>query len=380
MRILFITTLSHSQWGGSEELWIRTAFQALKSGVQADILVYNWGNLHPRLVELSSAGAYLYFRYTNYKTRKILPRIINRIFGKRRSNRQFKFLFHRRRPDFIVISQGGTFDLGYPNQHWLSEFLIQINTPYLVICQNNADTGYVPGKEIREVIAKVFGKAKEVLFVSKRNLDVAERQLYSNIERGNTIWNPVNLKQVQIQQWNHSEIAEFAVVAALKCSHKGQDLLFEVLSSKKWINRSWILNLYGMGEDAEYLKELASFYQMKDRVVFHGYVEDIHQIWHQNHILLLPSLGEGMPLALQEAMLCGRCAVATDVAGNSELVIDGKTGFLAEAPTVKLFDKVLEKAWGSKGKWKQMGENAFLLAKEKVDLTPEITLFNKFQF
>jgi hypothetical protein len=33
-------------------------------------------------------------------------------------------------------------------------------------------------------------------------------------------------------------------------------------------------------------------------------------------------------------MLCGRAAIVTDVGGHSEIINDGVTGFLAQAPTV----------------------------------------------
>jgi glycosyltransferase involved in cell wall biosynthesis len=45
----------------------------------------------------------------------------------------------------------------------------------------------------------------------------------------------------------------------------------------------------------------------------------------------MASSGEGKPLALTEAMLCGRPAVVTDVGGNAELVSDRVTGFVTQS-------------------------------------------------
>jgi glycosyltransferase involved in cell wall biosynthesis len=45
-------------------------------------------------------------------------------------------------------------------------------------------------------------------------------------------------------------------------------------------------------------------------------------------VFVLPSLNEGMPNALLEAMACGLPAVATSVAGNTELIQDRVNGFL----------------------------------------------------
>lgn len=48
-------------------------------------------------------------------------------------------------------------------------------------------------------------------------------------------------------------------------------------------------------------------------------------------IYLHPSRWEGMPVALIEAQLCGLPAIATDVVGNRDVVIAGKTGFLCRS-------------------------------------------------
>lgn len=45
-------------------------------------------------------------------------------------------------------------------------------------------------------------------------------------------------------------------------------------------------------------------------------------------IYLHPSRWEGMPIALIEAQVCGVPAVATDVVGNRDVIVDGETGFL----------------------------------------------------
>jgi len=56
-------------------------------------------------------------------------------------------------------------------------------------------------------------------------------------------------------------------------------------------------------------------------------------------------------------MLCGRSVVATDVAG-AEVVEDGITGFLAEAPSVRCVGNALERFWGRKEKAKEIGAAA----------------------
>src|SRR6185369_7034394 len=78
-------------------------------------------------------------------------------------------------------------------------------------------------------------------------------------------------------------------------------------------------------------------------------------IWSANQVLLMPSHGEGTPLAALEAMMYARPVVATDVGGNAEIIHDGVTGFIAEAATVNSFSKTLERAWQARAQWHEMG-------------------------
>jgi glycosyltransferase involved in cell wall biosynthesis len=149
-------------------------------------------------------------------------------------------------------------------------------------------------------------------------------------------------------------IWRLACVARLDPSAKGQDLLLQVLGHSRWRERPVEVNLFGTGPWEVGLNKLADFLRLKS-VRFHGHVDDVSSIWAGNHILVLPSRFEGLPLALVEAMWCGRPAIVTNVAGNAELCADGETGFVAAAPAVELLGQTLEVAWEHRHKWSQMG-------------------------
>jgi hypothetical protein len=67
---------------------------------------------------------------------------------------------------------------------------------------------------------------------------------------------------------------------------------------------------------------------------------------------------EGTPLAMVEAMICGRPIVGTAVAGIPEWVRDGYTGFIANGPDVRSYGEALERAWERKAEWRAMGQRA----------------------
>ena len=117
------------------------------------------------------------------------------------------------------------------------------------------------------------------------------------------------------------------------------------------------LNLFGAGPAEPELRRMAETLKLAN-VHFRGYVSDINAIWRQNHLLVLPSRYEGLPLALVEAMWCGRPSVVTDVGGNAELCLDDESGFVASAATVSCFAHALERAWNRRKDWLQMGHAA----------------------
>ena len=67
---------------------------------------------------------------------------------------------------------------------------------------------------------------------------------------------------------------------------------------------------------------------LTDRFYFLGFQQDVAPILRAADVMALPSLAEGLPLAVLEAMACGRPVVATPVGGVAEAIDDGKTGLL----------------------------------------------------
>jgi len=117
------------------------------------------------------------------------------------------------------------------------------------------------------------------------------------------------------------------------------------------------------------LERMARALGLANRVVFAGYA-GVDKIWANNHVLVLPSRFEGLPLTIVEAMLCGRPVVATDVAGNSEVIDEGVTGFLAHAPTAGSMADALERFWGNRHEAQIMGEAASKKMRQRYENDP----------
>lgn len=86
--------------------------------------------------------------------------------------------------------------------------------------------------------------------------------------------------------------------------------------------------LAGSGTEQEGLEARARDLGISTRISFLGYRSDIPTLLASCDVFVLPSLYEGFPLSILEAMAAGRPVVATAVGGTPEAIIDGVTGYL----------------------------------------------------
>ena len=84
----------------------------------------------------------------------------------------------------------------------------------------------------------------------------------------------------------------------------------------------------GDGEERSRLEDRARQLHIADRVRFLGSRQDVPALLACCDVFVLPSLYEGLPLSVLEAMAAGRPVVATSISGTDEAVVDGVTGLL----------------------------------------------------
>ena len=89
--------------------------------------------------------------------------------------------------------------------------------------------------------------------------------------------------------------------------------------------------IVGFGEEEARLKQMAKALGVEQRVVFAGYRGDVKQLLKVVEAFAFPSLQEGLPVALMEAMAAGLPIVCSRIRGNVDLVEDGQGGYLFDA-------------------------------------------------
>ena len=91
-----------------------------------------------------------------------------------------------------------------------------------------------------------------------------------------------------------------------------------------------VLLIAGRGPDEAKIKALAKELGLAEKVSFLGVRPDIPRLMNVADAYVMSSAWEGLPMVLLEAAATELPVVTTDVGGSSDVVIDGRTGFVVE--------------------------------------------------
>ncbi|MBI1806087.1 MAG: glycosyltransferase [Ignavibacteria bacterium] len=132
------------------------------------------------------------------------------------------------------------------------------------------------------------------------------------------------------------------VVAGLN-NQKGHEHLLRAIPSVIEEKNNIVFLFVGDGHLRYSLESLARELGVADHIIFAGNRSDVPQILAASDLFVLPSLFEGMPLSVLEAMAASKAVVATNVDGTAEAVEDGITGFLVPSKnSAALADKIIQ--------------------------------------
>lgn len=337
-RIAFISSLGGNAWGGSEELWAATALALHGRGWPVLGASQALPEPPPRLRQLAAAGVPL----LGYPAAR--DAAVARVFE----------ALEALRPDLVVVSQGH-YLVGF---EWL-ELLQKRGWRYAPLVHVAND--WRLAEPLMARVAAVFRGAAASFFVSEATRGQTERMLACAIPRTELVRSPCRVPWNAELPWPDAARPSLACVARLQHPVKGHDLLLEALADPELRAEAEALGLdltlYGEGAHRPYLERLRDHYRLP-WVRFGGQVEDIRGLWRRHQLLVLPSRFEGLPLAILEAMLCGRPVLCTEAGGNHELVEDGRSGWLVPAASSRHLALGLRRALAERERWPAMGRAA----------------------
>jgi len=355
MRTAFISTILAYPWGGADTLWTRAAEAASARGDRLFLSLSPLTAGHARIAALRDAGAVLHLRTPGPATPSFGQRV-KRKLGLSPLSPEVGLIaaLENFRPDLVVFSLGGTYDLLlYPQ---LTAWLRAGGVKFRLIANWQSEHPHLSAHDL-DFIRATFAAADALCFVSSRNLAVTRRHLLAPLPNARVLHNPLRWQPADTSPWPVSQEVRLATVSRLD-EGKGIHLLLHALAETGPQLPPWHLEIFGLGPQEAELRATIAHLGLGDRVVLRGHVGDLRDIWKDNELLCATAIDDGVPMTIPEAMLCERPVLSTCVGGAEDWIEHGRTGFLCPAATVPLLAAALLKAFAARDRWAGIGQAA----------------------
>ena len=368
MNILFVST-SEWVWGGSEELFAASALALRAKGHAVHLVRSTLDRTHPRIAALADAGC----RLTDFDrvvpsrlaaaVDVALPRRYALDAGRLGAIGMFGILV-RHRPDLVVVNQTGSFDGAY-----LTRAARLARRPYVLVVQQAGDLDWPTDAAAPDGAPRVRAGAE--LGVRVRAQPPTDRGSARRHDRPSS-----RDTQPGSHDWSAADAfgpgagrARVGVRRPARAAGEGPGRPGARTSATE-VARSPV--------DGDVLRRRApanGHRRPRPHARRPPGARGGAGGGHRGRLAAAPRPRAALPqrrppLALLEAMACGRPAVVTDVGGCAEVVEDGRSGFVAAAPTVAALDAALERAWAARRGWAALGARAAERVWEVADRDP----------
>lgn len=160
------------------------------------------------------------------------------------------------------------------------------------------------------------------------------------------------LKYMLRKQLDIPENATVILSVGELSERKNHRIVIKALAELK--NSNIIYIICGQGKLDKYLKDLAL--EQNISLKLFGFIQDMTKVYAAADIFVFPSVQEGLPVALMEAMSAGLPIICSDIRGNRDLIKHGLGGYLVETNNYKDYIHSIEKLLSNNTVAKSMKE------------------------
>ncbi len=147
---------------------------------------------------------------------------------------------------------------------------------------------------------------------------------------------------------------EFVVISAGRLDiNKNNETIIRAIAKVSGIH----LLICGDGEERENLIKLSNKLGVSDRIHFLGNRTDIVDLYKISNAFIMMSFREGLSRSIMEAMASGLPCIVSEVRGNTDLIDNGKNGFLYHSKDVDGIADGIKKLANNVDLCKRMGDN-----------------------
>jgi glycosyltransferase involved in cell wall biosynthesis len=189
-----------------------------------------------------------------------------------------------------------------------------------------------------------------MIVLNQHDYDIGRQFCHGHIHLLQTIGIDNNHIQARVQQSDKS-----AVRKALNLDHgrplvcyagrltraKGADQFMRIAQRALNLGADVTFAIAGFGPLEGELKQFIEQHQLQDRVIMLGWNSEMIELLAASDILCFPTLYEGAPVIVQEAMAVGTVVVTSDAPGPVDLVEHNQTGLIAPAGDIERFANLI---------------------------------------
>ena len=215
----------------------------------------------------------------------------------------------------------------------------------------------------------VFSRCDMLIFNSEEERSNLSENLGMDINRYQIIMPSVRIESVSARELREElGLSKELIISYIGRLHpiKGVRHLIEAVSG---IEEDFKVLIVGDGPQREELKNMVKKRGLENKILFLGFRRDIPKILASTDIFVLPSLSEGLPRAILEAMAAGKACVVTDIGLPVE---DHKTAIVVPPQNVEELRKAIELLLRDHELRQELGENARRFIYEKCSVENEI--------
>ena len=132
------------------------------------------------------------------------------------------------------------------------------------------------------------------------------------------------------KELNIPQDAVLSLFLARFTGHKQPLVLLNAFEKALQQNPDLYLLMVGDGDEKQAALEIVKRAGIGNRVVFQNFRQDVPAVLAAADIFILPSLWEGLPIGLLEAMSMGKAIIASNVDGTTDIIEHNKNGHLIE--------------------------------------------------
>ena len=197
------------------------------------------------------------------------------------------------------------------------------------------------GSDLNYMKGSIMSRLKKFILKNINSLTTQSPHLIDTAKKlnfiGTAIYSPLGIDTLSYNPDHYSEDIrskypgkKILLYVGNLIKDKGLDFLLTALQQISQKEPNIVLLIIGTGNEKEQLIKLICKLNIRDRVDFLGRVQELQSFYASADIFVLPSLSEGWPIVVMEALSSGTISIVTDIPTFADM--KGKNEFLRVVP------------------------------------------------